>query len=252
MVVTAAVAAAALAGAAPAAAQDRDCGDFADEREAQAYYESRGGPSSDPDRLDADRDGKACEALPCPCGGAAPPSSPEPRQEKAEPEPRAQVIAARITSVVDGDTIRVRAFGARRDFYTVRLIGIDTPESTGRDECGGEEATAKMLALAFSAPEDTDGDGLLDTEGGEGRRVVLTTDPTQDVFDRYDRLLAYVTTRGGKLLQTAQLAAGWAETYVFGDRPFTRVTRFRAAERRARAGRRGVHRDCGGRFHRRA
>jgi len=29
--------------------------------------------------------------------------------------------------VFDGDTIKVKAFGARRDFYTVRLLGIDTP-----------------------------------------------------------------------------------------------------------------------------
>ena len=68
-------------------------------------------------------------------------------------------------------------------------------------ECGGRDATAQMLRLAFSAPTDSDGDGLLDREGGDGRRVVLRTDPTQDLFDRYDRLLAYVTTRGGTSLQ---------------------------------------------------
>jgi endonuclease YncB( thermonuclease family) len=39
------------------------------------------------------------------------------------------VISARITSVADGDTIKVRAFGAKRDFYRVGLIGIDTPET---------------------------------------------------------------------------------------------------------------------------
>jgi endonuclease YncB( thermonuclease family) len=31
--------------------------------------------------------------------------------------------------VVDGDTVKVRAFGAKRSRYTVRLIGIDTPET---------------------------------------------------------------------------------------------------------------------------
>jgi hypothetical protein len=33
------------------------------------------------------------------------------------------------------------------------------------------------------------------------------------------------------------------------DRPFTQLTRFRAAERRARAGGRGAWSNCGGNFH---
>src|SRR5690349_4740019 len=37
-----------------ASAQDRDCGDFSDQAAAQAYYLSLGGPTYDPDRLDAD------------------------------------------------------------------------------------------------------------------------------------------------------------------------------------------------------
>jgi hypothetical protein len=43
---------------------DKDCGDFATHAEAQAFFISQGGPSSDPNRLDADNDGQACEALP--------------------------------------------------------------------------------------------------------------------------------------------------------------------------------------------
>ena len=138
------------------------------------------------------------------------------------------MIDARITSVVDGDTIRVRAFGAKKRFYTVRLIGIDTPETVkpgGRVECGGKQASGYLLRLAFTAPRDSDGDGVLDREGGDGRRVVLRSDPTQDLFDRYDRLLAYVTTVGGVSLQTRMLSAGWATTYVYGGEPFQRVRR---------------------------
>lgn len=43
---------------------DRDCGDFATHAEAQAFFESQGGPASDPHRLDQDNDGIACESLP--------------------------------------------------------------------------------------------------------------------------------------------------------------------------------------------
>jgi endonuclease YncB( thermonuclease family) len=106
-----------------------------------------------------------------------------------------------------------------------------------------------MLRLAFTRPRDSDRDGVVDEEGGTGRGLTLVTDPTQDTFDRFDRLLAYVTTRGGILLQTRQLADGWAKTYVF-DRRFRQLRRFQAAERRARSARRGVWRLCGGHFHR--
>ena len=43
---------------------DRDCSDFDTEAQAQAFYIAAGGPESDPHRLDRDRDGRACEALP--------------------------------------------------------------------------------------------------------------------------------------------------------------------------------------------
>lgn len=96
---------------------------------------------------------------------------------------------------------------ARHHPHTVRLIGIDTPETKRPGtpvECGGPDATASMFRLSFTAPEDTDGDDLEDTKGGTGRRVKLVTDPTQDTFDRYGRLLAYVTTISGVNLQTAR------------------------------------------------
>ena len=43
---------------------DRDCGDFATQSEATAFYLAAGGPAIDPHRLDRDGDGVACEALP--------------------------------------------------------------------------------------------------------------------------------------------------------------------------------------------
>lgn len=49
--------------AGPAAAADRDCSDFSSWRQAQRFYKRHGGPKYDPHRLDADRDGIACESL---------------------------------------------------------------------------------------------------------------------------------------------------------------------------------------------
>jgi endonuclease YncB( thermonuclease family) len=129
--------------------------------------------------------------------------------------------------VIDGDTIRVRSLEkTRRSHYTVRLIGIDTPEVYGGVECGGRQASMRMKRLAT------------------GRRVLLRTDPTQDAFDRYDRLLAYVKLRGGPDAALAQLRAGWAEVYVYGGNPFQRVRAFRHAERSSKYAARGMWGRC--------
>jgi hypothetical protein len=55
-----------------------NCTDFATQAAAQSYYESRGGPAVDPEGLDQDSDGIACETLPCPCRGLGTPPLPTP------------------------------------------------------------------------------------------------------------------------------------------------------------------------------
>jgi micrococcal nuclease len=217
------------------------CADYATQAQAQRAADTR----------DGDGDGIYCEDLPCPCstgldGGGS--GGGESRRVK-----QAQAISARIISVVDGDTIKVRAFAAKRRFYTVRLIGIDTPETKRPStpvQCGGKRATDSMFELAFAAPQDTDGDGLLDDDdGSRGRRVTLRTDPSQDTFDHYGRLLAYVTTDRGVNLGARQITRGWAAVYVYGGVPFRQVERFQRAQRRARSESRGVWARCRGDFH---
>lgn len=50
-----------------ASARDKDCADFRSQRAAQFFYLRHGGPRYDPDRLDGDDDGVACEDNSCPC-----------------------------------------------------------------------------------------------------------------------------------------------------------------------------------------
>ncbi len=57
---------AALPSAAPASV-DRDCPSFASQRAAQIYFLRHGGPSRDPQDLDGNDNGVACEDNPCPC-----------------------------------------------------------------------------------------------------------------------------------------------------------------------------------------
>jgi endonuclease YncB( thermonuclease family) len=131
-------------------------------------------------------------------------------------EPRA--TTAVVTRVVDGDTVELD------NGRTVRLIGIDTPEVYGGDECGGAQASTYMERIA------TD------------RRVSVRTDPTQDTYDRYGRLLAYLDA-GGRDLGEAVLRAGWARVYVY-DEPFRRLAAYRQVGSAARGGDRGIWGSC--------
>jgi endonuclease YncB( thermonuclease family) len=221
-----------------ASAQDRDCGHFSDQAAAQAHFIALGGPASDPDRLDGDSDGIACESLPCPCGpspATAPTVVPTPT---ATPRTIATRRSARIVRVVDGDTLRVRLSSGRQ--ITVRLIGIDTPETKRPRvpiECGGTPASAYMRRIAY--------------KHGRGRLVTLVGDPSQDATDRYGRTLAYVDASGKGDLGRLMLRAGWGSVYSV-ENPFGRLAGYQTAAGHAEARRAGVWRRCGGEFHRHA
>lgn len=229
-------AAGALAGlpssAAASHAGDLDCSDFGTMAAAQAHLAAHPG---DPDGLDGNSDGAACESLPCPCPGVAGPAPAPPLPPAVTPAAVAQTSKAHVVRVIDGDTLKVRL--ASGPTATVRLIGIDTPETRKRGtpvQCGGLDATARMKKLALRK--------------GAGRMVTLKTDPTQDVLDRYDRLLAYVSAAGVDFGRT-MISSGWAKVYVF-EQDFLRVKGYRAAQASGKAARRGVWRKCGGNVHR--
>jgi endonuclease YncB( thermonuclease family) len=178
---------------------DRDCADFATQARAQRFFERQGGPGSDPHLLDPDRDGIACETRPCPClrPGEGAPEAGESRE-------------AEVVYVVDGDTIGVRRGGGAT--YPVRVLGIDAPETRRPRECGGKASEAHLVALL-----------------PRGARVTLTTDPTQDETDRFDR----------------EVRDGYAAAYAFARPPFGRVEPYLRAERKAREANRGNWSRCG-------
>lgn len=208
-----------LIGAAPATAIiDKDCSDFDTQAQAQNFFLNND-PASDPHLLDADGDGIACETLPCPCstqtggGGGGGSTTATIRQH------------GRVTHVVDGDTVDVRLHTSGL-VKRVRMIGIDTPEYSP-SECGHERATQTLEQML-----------------PVGQRVVLVSDPTQAMRDRYGRLLRYVVRRDGLDTNRAQLARGMARLYIYDSNPFRRVSTYRDAQAAARNHNRGLWDTC--------
>lgn len=208
-----------------AQAADRDCSDFPSQAAAQHWFDNHG--PGDPANLDGDGDGIACESNPCPCikpggggGGGHHGGGGDHGGGKKNKK-------ARVISVTDGDTIKVRQRGKTRD---VRLIGIDTPEVYFGAECGGKQASRSMKQML-----------------SPGDRVRLIRDRSQDNKDAYKRLLRYVI-KDGSDLGRKQIHRGWAKVYVF-ERPFKRLGSYRRQEHKAEKHDRGVWGRCGGHFH---
>jgi micrococcal nuclease len=126
-----------------------------------------------------------------------------------------------VLRVVDGDTLKITA-GDGED--TVRLIGINTPETVDPRttvECFGKEASEKMKYLA------------------EGQEVLVVKDPTQSERDKYNRLLAYVYLTDGTLLNQKMIEDGYAFEYTYIT-PYEFQTEFQDAERVAKENKQGL------------
>lgn len=130
---------------------------------------------------------------------------------------------ARVTRIVDGDTIHVDFEGKN---VSVRFIGMDTPEvrhpTIGR-ECFGPESSA--------ATKD-----LLD-----GEAVRLEFD--RERLDRFGRTLAYIYLSDGRMVNEILVSKGFAT--VLTVRPNVEHQElFARAEVQARKARRGLWAAC--------
>ncbi len=131
-----------------------------------------------------------------------------------------------VERVVDGDTILADIFGRSE---TVRLIGIDTPETvapTRPVECYGPEASAFLQALL-----------------PEGAAVTLLLDA--EARDVYGRLLAYVIRDDGLFVNHEMLYQGYAAELSFAPN-LHYSDLFAKAEASAIRAQRGLWGVCGG------
>ena len=132
------------------------------------------------------------------------------------------IVEARVTRVIDGDTIEVNLGGAT---YKVRYIGIDTPETVHPSEpveCFGKEASDKNSELV------------------EGKIVRLEKDVSET--DKYGRLLRYVWV-GGIFVNDYLVRQGYAYAYTYPP-DVKYAEQFAEAQIEARENNRGLWAIC--------
>ena len=126
-----------------------------------------------------------------------------------------------VVDVSDGDTITIS-----KDCKptTVRLIGIDTPETVDPRkpvQCFGKEASeyTKMNL--------------------KGKKVQIETDEMQNTYDKYGRLLGYVILEDGTNFNQRLIEEGYAHEYTHKT-PYRYQKEFRAAQASAKDSEKGL------------
>ncbi|NQV96481.1 MAG: thermonuclease family protein [Acidimicrobiaceae bacterium] len=131
---------------------------------------------------------------------------------------------ATVLQVVDGDTVVLDFHGSSE---TVRLIGIDTPETVHPSkpvECFGPEASAYLHSLLKP-----------DTQVRVQRDI--------EARDRYSRLLVYIYLLDGTFVNDELLRQGFAKTLRIEPNT-TFATQFASTQTGARDNRVGLWQAC--------
>lgn len=124
-----------------------------------------------------------------------------------------------VTHITDGDTIGV---GRGWRYKTVRLIGVDTPETV--------HPRKPVEPFGLEASDFTE-------RTLEGEKVHLEFEPTNQ-YDRYDRLLAYIFLSDDTLFNAELVKQGYAR--VIAPSPFRYYKEFKRYESEARKAGLGV------------
>lgn len=129
-----------------------------------------------------------------------------------------------VVRVIDGDTFKAKN---NEQEITVRLVGIDTPETHNPNvpiQCYGKEATSELTSLI------------------SGRQVRLEYDSLQGDKDRYGRTLAYVYTDSGLFVNAELVRLGFAHAYTKIESDY--LIQFQELENRARQSGLGLWSAC--------
>lgn len=126
-----------------------------------------------------------------------------------------------VTRVIDGDTLEIKIDGLPE---TVRLIGIDTPETVD----------PRKPAECFGVESSTYSKNIL-----QGKMVQIEYDETQGKKDKYGRLLLYLYTEDGLFFNKSIIEEGYAHEYTYNT-PYKYQNQFKEAEKNAVKNKKGL------------
>jgi len=140
-----------------------------------------------------------------------------------------------LIKVIDGDTIKVKLINTD-SITTVRLLGIDTPETAkspranerGVADCMANEATEFIKSLISN------------------KEILLEIDSNKDKYDKYGRLLAYALVKDdGDLLNVNKemILRGYAHEYTYHGERYKYQKEFKDAQQEAKMNKRGLWAD---------
>jgi micrococcal nuclease len=125
----------------------------------------------------------------------------------------------RITKVVDGDTVKAMVDGKEE---SIRIIGINAPESTTKTECFGKNASDKA--------KDILKDGW----------IQLERDDSQTNRDKYSRLLRFVWAGDGSTdFGLSMINEGYAYEYTYNV-PYAKQQAYKEAQKNADTNNKGL------------
>lgn len=136
--------------------------------------------------------------------------------------PPAPLASYTVSEFVDGDTLKVKASDGHVD--TVRLIGIDTPETKDPRttvQCFGVEASQHIKDLI------------------KDKKITLEADASQDNKDKYSRFLRYIKLEDGTDINLKMVADGFAYEYTY-DKPYKNQSTYKKAQQEADAADKGL------------
>ena len=148
----------------------------------------------------------------------------------------AQYSSVKVLRIIDGDTLKIEYEGKKE---SIRLIGVDTPESkynakAGRDAKRSKEDVKTIIEMGKRATK------YVKTLIKPGDTIKIEFDIQQR--DRYGRLLGYVYLSNGKMLNEEIVKAGYASLMTIPPN-VKYQDKFLEAYREARENNRGLWGD---------
>lgn len=150
-------------------------------------------------------------------------------------------IKVKVIKIYDGDSMKVKGDGIE---FSVRLIGIDAPESKGKSS--KSKSASKIAKLLGINPPKLLKKGNGQPFNKESKKALAKLIGKKDIYlksygtDRYNRVLAELFNNDGTLVNLEMVKLGMAEVYRGTTEKGFDVSPYKRAESEAKRAKRGI------------